>query len=325
MQSTPTIPHNYTRNQHSGRFGVLIAPFQIPHIDGPHLDILCRIAFEYHPNPPIVVLPVKRIPTSKDSPLNLEERSEMIWGFCPEARIVAWNDTKYSDDLFGQLWEGLYQLTNGSHDLFGDQALIDQLLTKTRRNGVLPPNLAASYSLLKYEAGAREMVRFPEPYRLVSDREAFRRGIISANNRGYATSFQAVDVAITRYADYDPGAVLLGRKPGEFLWRFLGGFVDPEDVSLEAAALREAKEECGTTDLTSPRYIGSAKVNDWRYAGERDSIKTALFETNYYGAAELKAGDDIKNLEWFEESNLSPSIIESEHHELLRMFLGRSK
>src|SRR5271157_1567967 len=70
--------------------------------------------------------------------------------------------------------------------------------------------------------------------------------------------------------------VLLAQKPGETLWRFVGGFADVDSESYEDDAKREAYEETGL-DINSLQYIGSTRINDWRYREVPDKIKTLVF------------------------------------------------
>lgn len=129
--------------------------------------------------------------------------------------------------------------------------------------------------------------------------EDFRAGVIYASQKQYPTSYQTVDVAIFAPRDRDGyfGRVLLGRKRGETHWRFPGGFVDPTDESLEAAAKREPKEETGL-DVTRVEYLGSFRVNDTRYTRDKHKILTSFFIAE--GEPDLeKAGDDLEEVRWF--------------------------
>lgn len=113
--------------------------------------------------------------------------------------------------------------------------------------------------------------------------ESFRHGIIYHVENRYPIVYPTVDVAIiTPAANPDKDGsyysyVLMGRKGEKFT--FIGGFVDPSDEDLEAAALREVQEETGW-DLSQLdfSYIFSMKVPDLRYKGTKDGIMTTLFE-----------------------------------------------
>ena len=115
---------------------------------------------------------------------------------------------------------------------------------------------------------------------------------------------------------------MVARKPDEKKWRFIGGFSDPRSTSLEADAKREVSEESGVeVDLIT--YLGSTLIDDWRYRGEQDKIKTALFVAKYiYGKPE--GADDIAEVKWVPiGTGLNKDIIEPLHHVLVDMFNDR--
>ncbi len=128
----------------------------------------------------------------------------------------------------------------------------------------------------------------------------------------YPVSFQTVDAAIMD----NLGRVLLARKPDELNWRFVGGFVATTDESLEHAARREVSEECGGIETDEYEYIGSYRIDDWRYRNEGDKIMTAFFKCKFI-FGQVKAQDDIAELIWVGFANLHKTMIEPEHHPLL--------
>lgn len=112
----------------------------------------------------------------------------------------------------------------------------------------------------------------------------------------FPTSFQATDSVII---DRVGGRILLGRKKNQPAWRFIGGFVDPNDSSLESAAQRERREEAGINlEVTRPKYLFSFRVADPRYEGKPDKIMSAVF-LQYWLWGQPKAGDDIQKVRWF--------------------------
>lgn len=129
---------------------------------------------------------------------------------------------------------------------------------------------------------------------------AFRQGVIWATQNQYPTVYPVVDVAIIKEgSDYD--LVLLGKKPGEDLWRFPGGFVDVKKEfaaeALEATVRREAQEET-CLSVGDVKYLGSFFTEDGRYANESDCMMTVFFTAKYqFGGA--KAGDDLSEVRWF--------------------------
>ncbi len=127
----------------------------------------------------------------------------------------------------------------------------------------------------------------------------FRAGVIFASYQRHPTVYSTVDVLVF---DPEERRVLLARKPLENAYRIVGGFVDPRDDSFEVAALRELMEETGlTVGLAGLRYVGSKKVNDWRYANNpSEKIMTHLYialKGDNSGCP--KADDDIAEVRWF--------------------------
>jgi bifunctional NMN adenylyltransferase/nudix hydrolase len=143
----------------------------------------------------------------------------------------------------------------------------------------------------------------------------YRAGMIAATAYRYPTAFQTVDIAVVN----DKREILLARKPEEKKWRFIGGFSDPRSTSLEADAKREVTEEA-SIEVDDITYLGSTLIDDWRYRGEQDKIKTAFFVAKYiYGKPE--GADDIAEVKWVPiGTGLSKDNIEPLHHVLVDMF-----
>ena len=100
--------------------------------------------------------------------------------------------------------------------------------------------------------------------------EDFRAGIIYAAENRYPIVYSTVDVIVKNDNKY-----LVGKKGDKYC--FVGGFVDPSDNTLQAAAIRELKEETGITDFGDIDYCGSIKIDVVRYKGTKDSIMTHCF------------------------------------------------
>ena len=129
----------------------------------------------------------------------------------------------------------------------------------------------------------------------------------------YPTVYSTVDIAIFN----DDGDLLLGRKPHEEKFRFVGGFVDIKDDSFEIAAKREALEETHLL-VDDLKYVRSMRVDDWRY----EKITDRGIMTHFYKAkrthGHAKAGDDIAEVVWKNPYDLNESNMVSEHFELLK-------
>jgi bifunctional NMN adenylyltransferase/nudix hydrolase len=108
--------------------------------------------------------------------------------------------------------------------------------------------------------------------------------------------------------------ILLGKRNTEPKYRFFGGFVSPKDESLESAAIRELTEEAGSFEKGAPQYLGSIRVDDWRYKHEEDKILTAVFLVPYvFGRPE--PGDDIDEVRWFHINDIGQNL-QPEHLDL---------
>jgi bifunctional NMN adenylyltransferase/nudix hydrolase len=137
----------------------------------------------------------------------------------------------------------------------------------------------------------------------------FRRGVIWSQMARFDRAYPVVDIAIY---DRDADAFLMARKPVEANttgYRFIGGFVDPRDSSLEDAAIRETKEETGAT-ISAPTYIGSVRIDDWRYRGSGDGIISSVFLADFVPTLDrVKPNDDIITLRWVPRCNLTYEVL----------------
>jgi bifunctional NMN adenylyltransferase/nudix hydrolase len=141
----------------------------------------------------------------------------------------------------------------------------------------------------------------------------FRAGIIYGIERRFVNPFPVVDAIIE-----DGEMILLGRKSHDPIgkYRLIGGFVDVGDASLEVAVRREVHEET-RLEVSDIRYLGSARVNDWRFRSGPEGILTSVFTCRrIFG--EIKASDDIDELKWFRKDEADRVII-ANHQHLLAM------
>ncbi len=141
----------------------------------------------------------------------------------------------------------------------------------------------------------------------------FRAGVIFGMLRRFPTVYPTVDIAVFS-ADYKK--LLLARKPNETRYRFPGGFTDPSDDSFEESAMRELSEECGEFESANWTYLGSQRIEDWRYHNAIDGIITHLYACTFEGG-EAIANDDIAELHWHDVSQLSEDIFVPVHQPLL--------
>lgn len=290
--------------------GVIVGRFQVPTLTEGHRSLIDYVVKNHKYT--IIFIGTSPVLLSKKNPLNYISREQMIREAYPTTITAPLADCRtnqqWSDNLDKKIRE---LIPMGNVVLYGSRdSFIDSY------KGTFKTEF---FEIVESISGTELRDAVASETKPTSD---FRAGIIYANHNRYPISYTTVDIAITRQkligGELQEGVyeVLLGRKPAEVLFRFIGGFSDPEDENFEAAARREAHEEAGGLELGDFKYLGSFKVNDWRYAREGDQIKTILFHATYvFGRAE--AGDDIAEVEWFDLADFKEESIVGEHRPLL--------
>jgi 8-oxo-dGTP diphosphatase len=121
-----------------------------------------------------------------------------------------------------------------------------------------------------------------------------------------------VDIII-RYTD---GIILIQRKNPPEGWALPGGFVDYGET-LEAAAVREAKEETGL-DIKLIRQFHS--YSDPERDKRQHTISTVFIAE---ASGQAKAGDDAAALDTFQKDHLPDKIV-FDHKQIIEdYFTGR--
>lgn len=284
--------------------GAVIGRFQVPDLTRGHRNLLDAI-FERHKKV-LVLLGVTPLKLSRNNPLDYMTRELMIKRAYPLAVVLPLKDHPNDNEWSKSVDEIINSAVN-----------IDSVTLYGSRDSFIPSyhgsykaeELPASYQISGTEArnAASKEIRAEK---------AFRAGVTYASHNRFSISYQCVDVFIWRERQ-EGNQALLGRKKTDEAgkWRFIGGFVDPSDESLEMAAKREAIEETSLS-VQEAKYLFSQRVEDWRYRKEMDKIMTAVFSLKYFFGKE-DPKDDIDELRWFDIEELKKGdFLVVEHKEI---------
>lgn len=280
------------------KVAVIIGRFQTPHLTNGH-----KALFHYatvNCKRTIVFLGVSSLKNTKLYPLDYETRRLMIKEAHPTIEVYPIHDHK-SDITWSENVDALIQNILGMREfcvLLGGR---DSFIPRYHgRNATLGISEATSQSGTELRDIAAQT-----PLSTAN----FRCGVIYASQNRWPQVHPTVDIAIY---DRKNDKYLMARKNVDGgLWRFVGGFVDPTDPTLEAAARREVAEETGV-EIGALEYMSSFIVPDYRYAREDDKIMTTLFHADYvFGVPTAK--DDIDEVRWFSLSNMNGKNIVPEH------------
>lgn len=290
----------------SPSLAVVVGRFQVATLHAGHRHLIATAAAA-HTRLLIVIGSSRGLPSARH-PLSFAARAAMLEKAYPNAIIREQFDHP-SDRAWSANLDRLITTVAGSEPatLYGAR---DSFIP--RYHGHYPTTTVATladYTGTVARAALRDQV---------GTSTAWRQGVIHALQNRHPLTYSTIDVAVLR-----PGQVLLAEKrQDEGRLRFIGGFVDSADLSDEAAAKRELREEAGSFEAADWRYVGSVRVNDWRYRGTQDGIMTRFFVSTYiFGRPE--AGDDIDALHWVSRDTFRERLVTSHAPlgELLAQFL----
>jgi len=288
--------------------GVIVARFQVAELTEGHKEILNYVLAKKH-NQNVIFLGVAPTRATKNNPLDFDSRRRMIEEAFPGQFTILYQKDTPSDKVWSESLDQKIADIAGTRDvvLYGSRdSFGDHYFGKYRFE---------EYHQKIYCSGTEQ--RLLAGKQVKSSRD-WRFGCLYATQNRYPTAYPTVDCAIfDRGESGELDYIFLAKKAHMDKLMFVGGFVDPSDKSMEAAAKREIMEETGL-EVNTLGYIGSTKIDDWRYRSEEDGIITSFFAfVRTFGTA--KAQDDIVEIQRRRVQDLAYSEIVPEHHVLLTM------
>jgi len=283
--------------------GVIVGRFQVHELHEAHINLIQSVC-DVH-GKVLIFLGLSPARVTRNNPLDFESRKQMILDKFPNVNVLYIKDTKSDvvwskniDQQIGDLVGPSQSVTlYGSRDsfisLYHGKYNTQELVQETYISGTeVRKNIS------------KKVKNTPE----------FRAGVIWAAYNQFPKVFPTVDIAIL---NEEGDEVLLGRKPDEDQYRFIGGFAEPKSQNYEEDAQREVAEEAGDIEVSEMKYIGSYYIDDWRYSAEIDRIKTLFFAcTHLFGKP--TAGDDIAEVRWFKLKTLSDDVFVDNHKHLFQ-------
>lgn len=272
---------------------VTVSRFQVDNLTSPHRYLLNECCEEF--DKCILFLGCTDTINTFNNPLTFEQRKQMIQEYVLRNKIII---IPIYDCASNEFWvEKLDMLIEGvtsssdkitmiggrdsylkEYEKYGKQKTIIHL-----HNVPGPSGTEVRKSLAK---------GFSNDY-------TFRQGVIWAAQNRYPTVYTTVDIAIMCEKT---GYILMGKKKqDDGRARFIGGFLDKKDITLEHAACRELEEESGLCYMGGDlKKIGTYQVQDYRYKNESDSIMTHFFLGVMWEEDTLisAASDDMDEVEW---------------------------
>ena len=271
--------------------GVIVGRFQVHELHQAHRDLIDYVCD--HHEKVVIVLGLSPLPVSTNNPLDFESRKQMLLEAYPDVTVLYIKDMA-EDEPWSKRLDALVSdvaTPRQSIVLYGGR---DSFME--HYHGRFPTQELVQTTFMSGTAQRKAIAR--SSTRASAD---FRAGAIWASQSRFPTVYTTVDIAVL---DEKGERVLLGRKPGETLYRFLGGFADPASETFEQDARREVAEE-GGIEVGDVTYIGSQNIEDWRYRNEPDGIRTMMFTAKYLHGRPTP-GDDIEEVRWFDIEPVGP-------------------
>ena len=122
----------------------------------------------------------------------------------------------------------------------------------------------------------------------------------------------------------DGSRVLLNLHRKARRWFAFGGHLEPEDATLAAAALREATEESGLTDLVLDPVPVHLSLHTVEFCNPRGPVRhlDVRFLARLGGSSEPVVSDESLDVRWFDADDLPTD--EPDMVDLIRLARGRN-
>jgi bifunctional NMN adenylyltransferase/nudix hydrolase len=278
--------------------GVIVARFQCATLHGAYKEVI-QTVLDKHPKV-LILLGLSPIRGSINDPLDFQPRKQMIIESFPHEKYpnltIGYVKDQRENDIWSEKVDDLIRDQLGPNDSAviygGRETFLTHYVGKYETQELHSDRIVSELEL------KGDLLKAPQSHSL------FRAGAIWASGQRYPTVYSTVDIAVVNRREYQDtntkeNSVLLAKKPNETKYRFVGGFVDIKDESVERAALRELREETTlSTGLAGLRYVGSTKIDDWRYRANKSEKIMTHFYVAYYSYGSARASDDIQEVRW---------------------------
>lgn len=287
--------------------GVVIGRFQIHELHEGHVALLDYVNERHDQMLILVGHNMVRFNTADPFPFHI--RKQMLESRFPRATVLPLPDSPISNEHWSAVVDEKVKSVSytGEAVLYGSRdSFIPSYFGKFPTEEV-PEFSKCSATELRAKAADNHV-----------DDPMFRLGWLAAINAQYAVTDPTVDAVIFKP---DWSQILMGRRGEGSPLRFFGGFVDPEDDSLEMAVTRERTEEALGILVGEPTYIGSKRIDDPRYKKSKYGIMTTFFAMEFQSGEDV-AGDDMGVTQWVDFVPELRDQIAEEHRPLFDLLLA---
>lgn len=266
------------------KIGVIVGRFQIDNLHTGYLKLLNEV--HKRSDEVVVCLGVKPTPSNKKNPLDFLNRYNTLNQSYTNCYIIPVIDhpsneqwSKNLDYLLDSLFMGkeitLYTGRDGFNEHYTGKYPVEVITT----------DIDHLNSSDRREIVGNATINSPD----------FRAGIIYAINNLPPRNYLTVDIACV---DEKADKVLLGRKRGQSVYCFPGGFYDPKDGNPLNAARREFCEETSLGCEGGEDLVGVYHIDDWRNRDSPDVNTMTFFYTWPYCFGRAEAADDLEEVIW---------------------------